>query len=235
MRLTLGRSRWPSAASADASSPSMKAVPLVEVHLRPGRGPRPGSGPRHPSARRGRPARPPPSAAGHRRGAGPASRKEREQHSRMRAAPDIRGGPSRRSSDRPSRWRGPSCRGTSGGSRSTFSPWALPLYRSRPVVEHEDVLEGDHVTLHPLDLGDVGDPAGAVLEPSWWTIRSTQRRPARGSPASAGPCRPSAPWSRCGPGCRADCWRARCRSSRHDRCSWPGACRAPRRHGPHRR
>ena len=32
------------------------------------------------------------------------------------------------------------------------------------VVVEEDVLEGDHVALHPLDLGDVGDVARAVLE-----------------------------------------------------------------------
>src|SRR5690606_32559150 len=32
------------------------------------------------------------------------------------------------------------------------------------VVEQEQVLEGDHVALHALDLGDVGDPPGAVPE-----------------------------------------------------------------------
>ena len=33
-----------------------------------------------------------------------------------------------------------------------------------PEVEQEDVLEGDLVALHPVDLGDVGDAAGAVPE-----------------------------------------------------------------------
>src|SRR5919201_3066311 len=31
-------------------------------------------------------------------------------------------------------------------------------------VEEEDVLERDHVALHPHDLGDVGDPAAPVLQ-----------------------------------------------------------------------
>ena len=100
----------------------------------------------------------------------------------------------------------------------------------------EDVLEGDHVALHPLHLGDVGDAARAVLEAGLVDDQVDRgRRPARGSRGSAGPCRPSAPWSRGGPGCRGGRWSARCRSSRRGRCSWPGACRGPRRRGPHRR
>src|SRR5664280_3774925 len=33
------------------------------------------------------------------------------------------------------------------------------------LLEDEDVLHDDHVTLHSLDLGDVRDAPGAVLEP----------------------------------------------------------------------
>src|SRR5664280_1095983 len=33
------------------------------------------------------------------------------------------------------------------------------------LLEDEDVLHDDHVTFHPLDLGDVRDAPGAVLEP----------------------------------------------------------------------
>src|SRR5712671_2558864 len=32
------------------------------------------------------------------------------------------------------------------------------------LLPQEDVLHDDDVAFHPLDLGDVGDPAGAVLE-----------------------------------------------------------------------
>ena len=46
---------------------------------------------------------------------------------------------------------------------------------------------------------------------------------------------PSAPCSRCGSARRAWCWRGRCRSSRHGRCSSPAACRRPRRRAPRRR
>ena len=75
------------------------------------------------------------------------------------------------------------------------------------VVEEEHVLEGDHVALHPLHLGDVGDPAGAVLESCLVDDQVDRgRQPARGSRASAGPCRPSSPSSRCGPGCRGARW-----------------------------
>src|SRR5262249_46243810 len=40
------------------------------------------------------------------------------------------------------------------------------LVDAHAVVEEEDVLQGDDVTLHALDLGDVGDPPGAVPEPA---------------------------------------------------------------------
>ena len=40
---------------------------------------------------------------------------------------------------------------------------ALGLVEAGGVVVGEDVLEGDHVSLHALHLGDVGDVPGAVL------------------------------------------------------------------------
>ena len=42
---------------------------------------------------------------------------------------------------------------------------AAVLVEALGVVVEEDVLEGDHVALHPLHLGDVGDAPGAVAEP----------------------------------------------------------------------
>ena len=104
------------------------------------------------------------------------------------------------------------------------------------VVEQEDVLEGDDVALHPLHLGDVRDPAGAVLEPGLvhdqvdgrghLLADGADRQVHAGHQHHA---------SRGGSRCRAGRWSGRCRSSRRDRCSWPAACRGRRRHGPRRR
>src|SRR4029453_9883726 len=44
-------------------------------------------------------------------------------------------------------------------------PEAAVLVDAGAVVEGEDVLEGDDVALHADDLGDMGDAAGAVLQP----------------------------------------------------------------------
>ena len=44
------------------------------------------------------------------------------------------------------------------------SPMTVPSVDDRVELELEDVLQRDHVGLHPLHLGDVGDAAGAVVE-----------------------------------------------------------------------
>ena len=71
-------------------------------------------------------------------------------------------------------------------------------------LELEQLLQRDHVGLHPLHLGDRGDAAGAVLEPL--EVDDAGRaptRPAGGSRAAAGRSRPSAPSSRRGRARRA--------------------------------
>ncbi len=114
-----------------------------------------------------------------------------------------------------------------GFIRPTILPFSIPVCsKVKMSCMH------DHVAFHALDLGDVGDPARAILHAVLLHDQIDRGGDLLADSAHRqDPCPPSSTSSPDGRACRAGCWRGPWSSIRRGRCSWPGACPAPRRRG----